>query len=202
MEDLLKRREELLRAKQKVERKLKLATKFKSKDALAIINEEEVFTEDFDAVLDMKWDHEAGRLAVLKPNSLHIKSFQNEDSMNDTWKLPETADKETNLLLENGGIGLSYKEKSYLLWNNEWHKLGHNGSLFGINFHESRKILLLTDKAKLRIISWPGNEVLHEIEEVEKILKSSEQRGKDNTEIFDCRENILMLKYDGSLTIW
>lgn len=200
MEDLLKRREELLRAKQKVERKLKLATKIKSKDSLAIINEE--VTEEFDTVLDMKWDHEAGRLAVLKPNSLHLKSFNNSEIMKDNWKLPEMADKETKLLLENGGIGLCYKEQSHLLWNDEWHKIADNETLFGINSFKSKINLLLTDKAKLKIVSWPENEVLHEIEEVEKIFKSSEQSEKDRTEMTGNHKNILILKSDGSLTIW
>lgn len=197
-ENLLKRREELIKAKQEIERKLKLAAKIKYEDetkkTLTTINEDEEEENKCDSVvLDMKWDYESGRLAVLKSDSLHIKSLVVSDTK--VLVLPNKADKDTELILENGGIGLTFNHSSCIFYANEWHHITEK--LISLSKHS---LILFNDiEKKIKVVTWPGKEVLHEIDDIERIFKS--------TEIKEQRENyfkddILVLKSDGSLTYW
>jgi hypothetical protein len=202
MDALLKRREELIKAKQEIERKLKLAaTKNRCKDSTKItvttISEEfaEVNQEESRNcfVLDMKWDSGMGRLTVLKADCLIIKSLV--DSKMNFLALPEIADKKTELILENGGIGVCFEHSNFLFYNSEWQQI--NEKLIGID----RNLVLFNDiEKKIKVVTWPGKKVLHEIDDIENIFKTTEEIKEPNCA--SDKDNILILKSDGSLTCW
>lgn len=208
MDALLKRREELIKAKQEIERKLKLASKIKCKDEnikiLTAIKEE--FSEEINEesrncseslVFDMKLDNEIGRLAVLKPNSLHIKSLISSDT--NYLVLPARADRDTELILENSGIGLCYKHGSFLFYNKEWHKIPADYKLIGIN---QNLVLFDCIEEKIKLVTWPSKELLHEIGDIEKIFKPTEIKERIGGDNENYKDDILVLKSDGSLTYW
>ena len=201
MDALLKRREELIRAKQEIERKLKLAGKVKGKGdkikTLTTINEDETndnateFAEprNDSIILDMKWDNKTGKLAVLQPQTLQIKSLKNSDTTRTNLVLPETADKDTELVLENGAIGLCYKTRSYIYQNDKWQELDNDQKLIS-----SSTNTVTLNRAVKKIQIFKCDEVLHEIDDVEIVFKSED--------VSSHKDNILILKSDGSLTFW
>jgi len=208
MDALLKRREELIKAKQEIERKLKLAAKIKCKDEnikiLTTINEE--FSEEINEesrnsleflVLDMKWDNKIGRLAVLKPDSINIKSLISSETIE--LVLPERADKDTELILENNGIGICYKSGSFIFYNKEWHQITENYKLIGLN---RNLIIFNCIEKKIKVVTWPGKELLHEIDDIEKSFKSTEIKDRIDGDNENYKDDILILKSDGSLTYW
>lgn len=209
MDALLKRREELIKAKQEIERKLKLAGKIKCKDenikTLTTINEE-IDEESRNGlellVFDMKWDNDIGRLAVLTTDYLHLKSLISSDTS--YLMLPERADKDTELILENSRIGLCYKHGSFLFYNKEWHKIADYYKLIGLNRNLNLVLFNCIEK-KIKLVTWPDGELLHEIDDIEKIFKTTEMI-KEGIRIHGDNENskddILALKADGSLTYW
>ena len=217
MEALLKRREELLKEKQEVEKKLKLAAKAKSiKNALNENdddNSEEIVLIDPDPLNDivisksitnnlnlnstdniynLVWDNDGKVLAVLTPTQIILKSFNPFNSFHHRIiNLPKFADMETILVVSNFSIGVSFGIGSNYMYSEErWIEINccSGGKLVWIRGGSA-----LIYHEKLRTMTLICS---YSFEIIDKI---------DNVRAFHCNnengEMVLLDKTDGSLTV-
>lgn len=150
MEGLLKRRKELLQAKQEIEKKLKLANSNKkyvntfninleieeskseskitntevNKDVIINVNRQNQNAQSI--AKDIFWDD--GRLVVLMDDKLIFKSFKNENGFNfndgdfkkSVLALPLPFDQDAALLIDQGLLVLSTSSGNYFYHQNQW----------------------------------------------------------------------------------
>lgn len=207
MDALLKRREELLKAKEEVERKLKLAAKAKKGLETTEGTEKEnnyiksngpgtenISPDNGSIILNsstqkqLVWDNEGKVFAVLTDTKLVLKSFNPSNPFPKLEiNLPKPASKDAKVLISGEWIAISFSESQNFIFNEgKWVQIDDSGRLVWIKnglfliYKEKSKILCLRDFEKM-------SSVIKEIEDVESFHYND--------------ETILLEKVDGSLTI-
>ena len=215
MDALLKRREELLKAKEEVERKLKLAAKAKKglettegleKENNNIIVNGPGTEKENNNIIDngsdssssiilnsstqkqLVWDNEGKVFAVLTDTKLVLKSFNPSNPFPKLEiNLPKPASKDAKVFVSDDWIAISFSQSQNFICNEGmWTQIDDSGRLVWI-----KNGLFLIYKEKSKILSLRNCEklssVINEIEDVESFHYND--------------ETILLEKVDGSLTI-
>lgn len=201
LNDLLKRREELLKAKEEIERKLKLAIKVKklTEENSSVEFEEDKEEEQFEnGAKKVIWDNVGKLLAVLTDFEIILKSFNPLNPFTKkVIKLPMTNTE--RIFVSNNLIGLSTSEGTNYFHAGheeaEWRRddCDENGKLVWIN---SVGIFLIYNQKFKRIL-------------VKKFIFKSESFIEitqiDHVESFhsnnENEDMVLFTKTDGSLSI-
>ena len=210
MDALLKRREELLKAKEEVERKLKLAAKAKkelettegtekennnivvngpgTENIISNVPDNSNIILNSSTQKQLVWDNEGKVFAILTDTKLVLKSFNRSNPFPKLEiNLPKPASKDAKVLISGEWIAISFSESQNFIFNEgKWVQIDDSGRLVWIKnglfliYKEKSKILSLRDCEKL-------SSVIKEIEDVESFHYND--------------ETILLEKVDGSLTI-